>query len=170
MKVPHKAVAVTLSTLASVGVLATAAFAQAATPKIVGTIDREKVVNGYPKAQQFGEELKKSEEKVQKLVEDANKKYEEAKKASKSPAELEGLQRNLQSQIDGEVKKLQSTAQGLESQLENEIETAIKAEAASHKIDVVILKQAVLWGGVDITDGVLKRLATNPASKAAVTK
>jgi Skp family chaperone for outer membrane proteins len=135
-----------------------------ATPKVIGVIDRDKVVSGYTKAQQAFDDLKKGEEKVQKLVEGANKQYEDAKKAGKPPAELEGLQKRLQVEIDSEVKKLQGNIQGIENNLEGEIDGAIKAEAASHKVDVVLMKQAVLFGGIDITDGVLKRLSANAAA------
>lgn len=163
----HKALLLTVSALL-VSAVSAPAFAQgAATPKVIGVIDRDKVVNGYNKAQQAFEDLKKGEEKVQKLVENANKQYEEAKKGSKPPAELEGLQKRLQTEIDNEVKKLQASIQGIESNLEGEIDGAIKAEAASHKVDVVLMKQAVLFGGVDITDGVLKRLAANQSTAAA---
>jgi Skp family chaperone for outer membrane proteins len=45
---------------------------------------------------------------------------------------------------------------------------AIKAEAAANKVDVVLMKQAVLFGGVDITEGVVKRLAAAaPAASAS---
>src|SRR5580658_6184892 len=94
----------------------------AAKPQTVGTVDRDKVVTAYPKAQQAAEELKRSEEKVHKLIEDSNKQYEESKTAHKPPAELEGLQKRLQNQIDDEVKKVQARAQVLESQLESEID------------------------------------------------
>ena len=141
--------------------IACLAQAQTAAPKpvVVGIVDRDKVVTSYPKAQQAAEELKRSEEKVHKLIEDSNKQYEEAKNAKKPPAELEDLQRRLQTSIDGEVKGVQARAQTLEGQLESEIDSAIKAEASARKIDVVILKQAVLMGGVDLTEGVVKRLA-----------
>lgn len=132
--------------------------------KSVGIIDRDRVVGGYQKAQSAADELKRAEEKVQKLVEDANKQYEEAKKANKPPAELEGLQRRLQTAIDTEVKQLQARMQTLEKQLEGEIDTAIKAEAAVRQVDVVLMKQAVLFGGTDITDGVVKRLGGATAS------
>jgi len=163
----RKALLLSLSAILSLSAAAPA-LAQTATPKVIGVIDRDKVVSGYSKAQQAFEDLKKGEEKVQKLVENANKQYEEAKKANKPPAELEGLQRRLQADIDTEVKKLQSSIQGIETQLENEIDGAIKAEAATHKVDVVLMKQAVLLGGIDITDGVLKRLA--PAASTAQKK
>ncbi len=124
----------------------------------LGVVDRDKVVTGYSKAQQAAEELKRQEDKVHKLIEDSNKQYEESKAAHKPPAELEGLQKRLQNQIDGEVKKVQARAQVLESQLESEIDSAIKAEAENKKVDTVFMKQAVLIGGTDLTDGVIKRL------------
>lgn len=132
--------------------------------KSVGIIDRDRVVGGYSKAQQAADELKKAEEKVQQLVENANKQYEDAKKANKPPAELEGLQKRLQTQIDNEVKTLQTRMQTLEKQLEGEIDTAIKAEATARNVDVVLMKQAVLLGGTDITDGVVKRLGGQAAA------
>jgi outer membrane protein len=130
-----------------------------------GVVDKDKVVTSYPKAQQAAEDLKKSEEKVHKLIEDSNKQYEDAKAAHKPPAELEGLQRRLQNQIDGEVKSIQSKAQSLETQLENDIDSAIKAEAGTKKLDAVFDKRNVLFGGTDLTDGVVKRLA--PAGKVS---
>lgn len=133
----------------------------------IGVVDRDKVVTSYPKAQQAAEELKRQEDRVHKLIEESNKQYEELKAAHKPPAELEGLQRRLQNQIDEEVRKVQAKAQGLEGQLESDIDTAIKAEAANRKVDAVMMKQAVLMGGTDITDGVIKRLA--PLANASAT-
>ncbi len=133
----------------------------------IGVVDRDKVVTSYPKAQQAAEDLKKQEDKVHKLIEDSNKQYEESKASHKPPAELEGLQRRLQNQIDEEVRRVQAKAQGLEGQLESEIDTAIKAEAAARKIDTVFMKQAVLMGGTDMTEGVIKKLAASTASASA---
>ena len=124
----------------------------------VGVVDRDKVVASYPKAQAAAEELKKSEDRVHKLIDDSNKQFDEAKTAKKPQAEVEGLQRRLQTQIDDEVKKVKKRAEELEMQLENAIDTAIKAEASSRKLDTVMVKQAVLLGGVDLTNGVIKRL------------
>jgi Skp family chaperone for outer membrane proteins len=137
----------------------------------IGVVDRDKVVTGYGKAQQAAEELKRQEDRVHKLIEDSNKQYEESKAAHKPPAELEGLQKRLQNQIDDEVKKVQARAQVLEGQLENEIDVAIRAEAEAKKVDTVLMKQAVLIGGVDLTEGVVKRLGgpTTPASSAKPT-
>jgi Skp family chaperone for outer membrane proteins len=149
-----------------------AAYAQTPTAKpiTIGLVDKDKVVTSYPKAQTAAEDLKRAEDQVHKLIEDSNKQMEDAKAAHKPPVEIEGLQRRLQTKIDDEVKKIQQRAQTLETQLENEIDTAIKAEAASRKVDTVFMKQAVLLGGVDITDGVVKRLAPATATKTSAAK
>lgn len=170
MKNSHKALAATIALTALVTATITSASAQgaAASGMRIGTIDRDKVVASYSKATQIVEDLKKGEEKIQKLVEGANKQYEDAKKANKPPAELEGMQGRLQKQIDEEVKKFQTQATTLDNQVMDEMDKAITAEAATHKLDVVLMKQAVLHGGVDITDGVVKRLAA--ASTAPKTK
>jgi Skp family chaperone for outer membrane proteins len=146
---------------------ATAPVQAAPTGKIVGIIDRDRVVASYPKAQTAAEELKKLEEQLNQTIDAANRQYEEAKKANKPPAELEGLQKRLQGSIDQEGKRFQARISGLEADLEGAVDSAIKAEAAARHVDVVFLKQAVLFGGVDITEGVLHRLvSSNTAAKA----
>lgn len=133
--------------------------AQAPKPSIIGLVDKDKVVLAYPKAEQLAKELKREEDRVHKMIEEGNKQLEEAKTQKKPPAELEGLQKRLQTTIDTEVKKVQAKASSLESQLENEVSKAIRDEAAARKVDIVLWKPVVFMGGVDLTDGVMKRLA-----------
>ena len=137
----------------------------------IGVVDPDKVVKAYPKAEQLAKDLKKEEDRVHKMIEDGNRQLEEAKTAHKPPAELEGLQRRLQESIDTEVKKVQGRAQSLETQLESDVQNAIKAEAAARKLDIVLLKPVVFMGGIDLTDSVMKRLAAAaPAAPAKTTK
>ena len=135
----------------------------------IGVVDREKVITSFTKAQKAADELKRVEDSVRKLLEESNKQYEEAKVAKKPQAELETLQKKLQSRIVAEYKKAQSQAQSLETTLESDIDAAIKAEADSRKLDTVFMKGAVLLGGTDITDGVVKRLSQVSSSGAGTT-
>jgi Skp family chaperone for outer membrane proteins len=158
-------VAILVGVLAAVGVTSQA-MAQTA-PKTIGLVDRDKVVTSYPRAQSAVEDIRKAEEHFHTLIESSNKQYEDAKTAKKPAADLESLQKRLQSSIDGEQKNLESKAKSLEGQLEKDINGAIEAEAAARKVDLVLLKPAVLVGGVDITDGVMKRLATANSAKSS---
>ena len=159
--------------VALLGVVATVALASQAMAQnavkspSIGLVDRDKVVTGYPRAQSAVEDIRKAEEHFHSLIESSNKQYEDAKAAKKPASDLENLQKRLQTSIDGEQKTLEAKAKNLESQLEKDINSAIEAEATARKVDLVLLKPAVLVGGVDITDGVMKRLATSATSKSA---
>ncbi len=172
MQYVQKSSAVIASAILSV-VIASGALAQgtaAVKSATLGVVDRDKVITSFPKAQAAAEDLKKTEDSVKKLLEESNRQYEDAKNAKKPQAELESLQKRLQTKIDEECKRATSKAQGLETSLENDIDSAIKAEAASRKLDTVLMKGAVLMGGVDITDGVVKRLgvSASASSKSAI--
>jgi Skp family chaperone for outer membrane proteins len=172
VRISRKTLSFVVGTLCALGMTGGCAFAQpAATPhtSTIGVVDRDKIVASYPRAQQAAEELKKSEDKIHRLIEESNKQYEEAKAAKKPPAELEGLQKRLQNQIDDEVKRVQARAQALEADLENAIDTAIKGEATARKADIVFLKQAVLSGGTDLTDGIIKRLNSVASTTSSTT-
>jgi len=136
----------------------------------IGVVDPDKVVKAYPKAEQLAKDLKSEEDRVHKMIEDGNRQLEKAKTDHKPPAELEGLQRRLQESIDKEVKQVQSRAQSLETQLETDVQNAIKAEAAARKLDIVLLKPVVFMGGIDLTDSVMKRLAASTAASKPATK
>lgn len=167
----QKSFAIALGALMAASTLP--AFAQgtpaAKTTATIGVVDREKVITSFSRAQKAADELKRVEDNVRKLLEDSNKQYEEAKSAKKPAADLEALQKKLQARIDQEYKSAQGKAQQLENSLETDIDSAIKAEAASRKLDTVFMKGAVLLGGTDITDGVVKRLADIASAGAAKT-
>jgi Skp family chaperone for outer membrane proteins len=161
--------------LASATVSAGQALAQGATQAgaaksmSIGIVDRQKVITSFAKAQQAAEGLKKAEDTVRGMLESSNKKFEDAKAAKKPQSELEALQKNLQKDIDAAYTKAQSRAQNLEAQLEKDIDKAIKDEADAHKLDTVLVKDSVLLGGIDITDGVVKRLPATAAAAPAKT-
>ncbi len=165
----RRSISLVISCAAVVG-LATQAMAQAAKPGVVGVVDRDKVMAGYAKYQQAGEDIHRSEERVHKLIEDSNKEFETAKAQKKPDAELQTLMRRLQTAIDNEVKQVQAKAVTLENQLQADLDAAVKAEADAHKVDTVFIKQIVMFGGVDLTDSVAKRLGATQAPKKPAAK
>jgi Skp family chaperone for outer membrane proteins len=170
----YKPYAILASVILSAGVAGQALAQGAAQPAgksiAIGIVDRQKVITSFTKAQQAAEELKKAEDSVRGMLESSNKKFEDAKAAKKPQAELEALQKNLQTQIDKAYTSAQSRAQTLEAQLEKDIDKAIKDEADAHKLDTVLVKDSVLLGGIDITEGVVKRLPSTASAPAAAGK
>jgi Skp family chaperone for outer membrane proteins len=163
----------TMSFLASAFLVAGALMpicAPEALSQVIGTVNREKIVNAYPKAQSAEQEMKRAEEKIQKLIAESNKQLDEATKANKPQAEMDGMKAKLQKSIDEELQKVQSRAQTLITEIDKELEGAIKQEAADNKVDIVLEQKAVVIGGKDLTDGVVKRLAAAATPAKPATK
>ena len=134
----------------------------------IGIVYKVKLYSAYPALKTAANEIKSDEERLHKLIERSNKQFEEAKKAKKPQQELTDLHKRLQTEIDGEFQKFQKKALSMEKTLEGQLDDAIRNEAKGRQLDAVFDKSAVLMGGQDITDGVVKRLAAAgvpPATK-----
>ncbi len=142
-----------------------AAFAQPAKaqggPQKIGYVDKKRVYEKYPRLQKAATDIKDDEEKLHKLIEKNNKEFQAAQKAKKPQAELTSMHKKLQAQIDEEFKKFQDKAMGMEKDLEKELDDAIKVEAKAKNCDTVLDKSVVMFGGTDITDGVVQRLGSS---------
>jgi Skp family chaperone for outer membrane proteins len=61
-------------------------------------------------------------------------------------------------EIEPQARKLEDDTNKRSDEIENSIKLAIDAIAKESKYDVVMIKEAVLYGGTDISDAVLKKL------------
>lgn len=156
-------------TLLSALVVATLAFpaqadAQASGQKI-GVVQMQTVLQKHPRLKKLETSLRAEEERLHKMIERSNKDYQVAKKQKKPEAELKTLRKNLQGKIDKEVSSYQKKILAKEKRLQDELYSAIQAEAKAKNLTTVIKKSAILVGGVDITAGVVQRIAAADASK-----
>lgn len=136
----------------------------------IGVVQMQTVLSKHPKLKQLETNLKAEEERLHKMIERSNKDYQDAKKQKKPEAELKTLRTNLQGQIDKEVNTYQKKLMAKEKNLQDELYSAIEAEAKSKNLTTVMKKSAILVGGVDITDGVVQRIAKSSTSKKSATK
>ena len=143
--------------------------AQAANQKI-GVVQMQKVLAKHPRLKQLETNLRAEEERLHKMIERSNKDYQVAKKQKKPEAELKTLRKNLQGKIDKEVSSYQKKLLAKEKRLQDELYSAIQAEAKAKNLTTVMKKSAILVGGVDITDGVVQRIAAASAAKKTQTK
>lgn len=157
----------TLSALSGVLLSVSLMLPAAAQQSKIGIVDKARLYGAFPRLKTAADQIKAEEERLHKLIERSNAEFETAKKAKKPEAELTALHKRLQSQIDDEWKKFQTKALGMEKDLETELDSAIRAEAQAKQMDAVFDKTAVLLGGTDITDGVVKRLGPDSTKVAA---
>jgi outer membrane protein len=110
----------------------------------IGYVDYSKVFLEFRYTKNVQAEIKKRQSDIEKLVEDA-------KKSGKTDKEINELRAK-------EEKKLGEYVEKARQDIKNKILKEIENIAKSKKLSVVIEKKIRIWGGIDITDEVLKNL------------
>lgn len=126
----------------------------AALAQTIGTVDADKIISNYTKAQDVEADLKVKEAEIQKFIAEAQKKI----KAASTPVEKS----NLEKQLGEEFKQKQIDYRQLtideSKKINQDIISAIESVAKKMNIELVLAKGAVFIGGDDITESVLKEL------------
>lgn len=117
----------------------------------VGVIDLGKVVAKSPLAQRYEQQLaEKYSELRKRLEEEATKLDEEARKAREK-------------ELMGEYLELK---QELEGRLEKQIDEALGKITQDKDLAVILYKESVRFGGIDVTEDVIKALPDNKDKEA----
>ena len=138
------------------------AFAQSEMKSIksskIGVVDGEKLFDEYPGAQEATKKISNAQDELKQEIAESEKIYTEFEKQKKSEAEKLTKQKELQAKIDSKAQSTRKMIEALSAKIEDEILVTIKQIANDRGLDVVFDKKAVLFGGSDITGGVLEKL------------
>ncbi len=125
-----------------------------ANAEVIGIVDFDKVVDSYTKVKTVTDEISDKYAEIQRYSLDKEREYK------KITSSLE--RKNFEESTAKELSKKQEAYLKLKEKKENEIDTAIKNAikkvAIENKIDTVVEKTVVFFGGVDITDKVVSSL------------
>ncbi|MFH1576324.1 MAG: OmpH family outer membrane protein [Candidatus Margulisiibacteriota bacterium] len=124
----------------------------------IGFIDVQKVFREYKSTEKAQEELGKQEEAFKKEFEESQKKLEQAEKDGKKPSELETMKKDLETKLAPKREKLLKLNEQLTVKLQMEILDSVKKVAKKVGLDVVLDKQVVITGGMDLTEMVVNEL------------
>ncbi len=112
-------------------------------PSTIGIVDMQKVMTENPKIKQMQEQLNtKAKELTANL---------EKEKATLKPEEFQQKEQAAYA----EFMKLK---QEFEAQIEEQTKKVLEEVAKEKKLGAVIYKNGMAWGGVDVTEDVLKKL------------
>jgi outer membrane protein len=112
-----------------------------------------------PVAQKAMAKLNEAQGKYQKELQTRSAKLEEAQKKNLPQAEIARLRQQFEKELQDLRTKGEQEAQAATNSLQGELEKAVKTVAAEKKLDMVFRKEALLYGGTDITADVEKELA-----------
>ncbi|MEW5819053.1 MAG: OmpH family outer membrane protein [Cyanobacteriota bacterium] len=123
----------------------------------IGTVDADKIIANYNKAQDVEAELKVKEAEIQTFIAEAQRKIKNAS----TPVEKSNLEKQLSEEFRDKQTEYRKMQLDESKKINEEIIAAIEKIAGSQSIDLVLAKGAVFIGGIDITDEVLKSLNGN---------
>ena len=125
--------------------------------EVVGIVDFDKIVDNYSRVKTVSDEISDKFSEIQRYTLDKEREY----KKLTSPLE----RKNFEETVARELSKKQEAYLKLKERKEAEIDTSIKAAikqvAMESKVTTVVEKSVVFFGGVDLTDKVVKLLNTS---------
>ncbi len=139
--------------------------ALAETKSKIGTVNASKVMGSYEEARKTLEEIQKADAALKDKIAAKRKLIEEARVANKTETELQMMAEQFQLEIEPEAKKLETDSKTKSEKIQKTVETAIKDVATEQKLDVILVQEAVLFGGTDVSDAVLKKLGGSTVAK-----
>jgi Skp family chaperone for outer membrane proteins len=159
------------ATVALSALLLTAGSLRAFAADTIGTVDYDKLVRSYHKAQLFNDDMKAQEAELEKTQAEYVKQIRETKtNQPNNPVAVDQLEKTLRGKLEAQVNEYRSRQESQAKALENEMNTAIQNVAHSKGLSVILAKQTVFLGGADITNDVLSRLNATPAASSTTTK
>jgi len=124
----------------------------------LGYLDMQKVFKQYKEATKAQKELEKKQKAFKEEFEKSQKNLLEAEKNGKKQSEVTRMKADMEKKLESKQKELMQYNQGLSQKLQKNILAASSKIAKKLALDLIIDKQAVIVGGMDVTDMVLTEL------------
>ena len=135
-----------------------AGISHAANLSGIGYIEVQKVFKEFKETAKAQSDLAKQEESFKKEFEDSQKKLEAAEKDGKKKEELEKMRKELETKLSPKRDELLKMNEQLTGKIQTKILAAVKTVAKKVGIDIVLDKQVLIVGGMDLTDMVISEL------------
>ncbi len=124
----------------------------------MGFIDVQKVFKEYKETAKAQKDLSKQEESFKKDFDDSQKKLKEAEDKGKSKDDLEKMKKDLEDKLSPKRNELMKLNEQMTTKLQAQIVAAVQKVSAKVGIDIVVDKQVIIVGGMDLTDLVINEL------------
>ena len=124
----------------------------------IAYIDSNRILKEYSAAQKLLQELGKAEAELNKKIMAKRQEIKKAQEAKKTETEIQMMAEKIRLELEPEAKRIEDESARKSKEIEDKVDSVIKSYAAKAKYDVIVLKEAVLYGGTDITNEILKEL------------
>jgi len=142
-------------------ILFTALSFGCANAEVIGVVDFDKIVDNYSKVKTLSDEISDKYAEIQRYTLDKEREY---KKIS-TPLERKNFEENTARELAKKQDAYLKLKEKKEAEIDASIKAAIKQVAIENKLDTVVEKSVIFFGGVDVTDKVVKTLNSASLSK-----
>ena len=127
----------------------------------IGVVDFGKIVDNYAKVQVLSDQISDKYAEIQRYTLDKEREYKKLTTPLERKNFEEATARELQKKQEAYIKLKEKK----EAEIDAAIRAAVKQTAIENKIDTVVEKSVIFFGGVDITDKVVKTLNSMSTAK-----
>jgi outer membrane protein len=138
-------------------VAATLLMAPQALAYTVGYVDTARLFREAKSIKQAQASVQREQQRLQKEFEARQQKLESARKTKKD-ADIQKLQAQYTKELGAMRDRMQRLDASLSQKVKKQVEASIRGIAARRKLDMVLDKQVVYYGGLDITSDVIRSL------------
>lgn len=138
----------------SLTALAFALTLSAANAEVIGVVDFDKIVDNYAKVKTWSDEMSDKYTELQRYSLDKEREY----KKLTTPLERKNFEESTARELARRQEALLKLKERKESEIDASIKNAVKQVAIENKIDTVVEKSVIFFGGIDITDKVVRTL------------
>lgn len=124
----------------------------------IGFIDVQKVFKEFKETGKAQADLAKQEEGFKKDFDESQKKLEKAEKDGKKPEELEKMKKEFEEKLAPKREALLKMNAQLTGNLQQKILQAVQKVSKKVGIELILDKQVVITGGMDLTEMVITEL------------
>jgi len=124
----------------------------------IGFMDVQKIFKEYKETAKAQKSLSKDEESFKKEFTESQKKLEDAQKANKSKEEIDKMRASLEEKLAPKREALLKLNEKLTGEIQKNIVAAASKVAQKLALEVIVDKQVIVYGGMDVSDMILAEL------------
>ncbi len=124
----------------------------------IGYIDVERVFTSYKETKKAQKDMNEKLKDFKKLEAKKLQELENAKIDGKKPEEIEKLKEEITKELDPKKTEFEMIYQQKLESIKNTIIAAVESISKEIGVDVVVDKQVIITGGIDLTDQVIQKI------------
>ena len=126
--------------------------------EIIGKVDMQILFKDLKQIAKFKSNIEEKQADYQKLLEKKEQEMAEAREKNKSPEQLQSLMTKAEEELLPKQQEMMELQMAFEKNLKFEIDSMSKKIAEEYGLELVVNKEVIFFGGMDITSILIERI------------